>query len=147
MSEAEVIVIRHNQTPLNLSDRELEAQVRHALVSEQRQESWEISIVLVDDAEMQRMHADFMAIDEPTDVMTFPSEQDDGGPAGDIVISVERAAEQGGEHGLTAEEEVIFLAVHGVLHLTGWDDHTEQERAAMLARQREIINALGDRQT
>jgi len=98
-----------------------------------------VSIVLVDDREMQRMHADFMDIDEPTDVMTFPSEQEDGGPAGDIVISVERAAEQGAENGLSTEDEVIFLAIHGVLHLTGWDDHSDADRAAMLDRQRSII--------
>jgi rRNA maturation RNase YbeY len=139
MSESEVIVVRRNQTPLRLSDAEIEAQVLHALASEQQEEAWVVSIVLVDDPEMQRMHADFMDIDEPTDVMTFPSEQEDGGPAGDIVISVERAAEQGAENGLSTENEVIFLAIHGVLHLTGWDDHAEADRAAMLDRQRSII--------
>jgi len=139
MSESEVIVVRHNQTPIRLTDAEIEAQVLHALASEQREEAWLVSIVLVDDAEMQQMHADFMDIDEPTDVMTFPSEQEDGGPAGDIVISVERAAEQGAENGLSTEDEVIFLAIHGVLHLTGWDDHTEADRSAMLDRQRSII--------
>jgi rRNA maturation RNase YbeY len=50
------------------------------------------------------------------------------------------AAEQGAEHGNTLAEELYFLVLHGVLHLTGHDDETPQERAAMLARQREIYS-------
>jgi probable rRNA maturation factor len=143
MIPTEVIVIRHNQTPLDLSDGEIERFVRHALEREEQNGEWVVSIVLVDDPEMQKLHADYMAIDEPTDVMTFPSDfESDDEYGGDIVISVERAAEQGRENGLSTKEEVIFLAVHGVLHLCGWDDHDDADRAAMLERQQEIIASL-----
>lgn len=143
MISAEIIVIRHNETPLDLSDETIERLVLHALKSEEQEDEWVVSVVLVDDPEMQRLHADFMNIDEPTDVMTFPSDfEEEGQQGGDIVISVERAAEQGSENGLSAEEEVIFLAVHGVLHLCGWDDPTDEDRAAMLDRQREIIGSV-----
>lgn len=140
MISAEIIVIRHNETPLDLSDETIERFVVHALRSEEQRGDWVISIVLVDDPEMQQLHAEFMDIDEPTDVMTFPSDfEQEEQQGGDIVVSVERAAEQGSENGLRVEEEVIFLVVHGVLHLCGWDDATPGERAAMLDRQREII--------
>lgn len=143
MISIEVIIIRHNETALDLSDAEIERAVIHALECEEQAGEWVVSIVLTDDAEMQQMHADFMDIDEPTDVMTFPSDfATDEEHGGDIVISVERAAEQGGENGLTPEQEVIFLAVHGVLHLCGWDDHSEENRAAMLERQRAIIASM-----
>lgn len=145
MISAEIIVIRHNETALDLPDAEIERAVVHALASEEQSGEWVVSIVLTDDAEMQQMHADFMGIDEPTDVMTFPSDfATDEEHGGDIVISVERAAEQGSENGLTTEQEVIFLAVHGVLHLCGWDDHSDDDRAAMLERQREIIASIGE---
>jgi probable rRNA maturation factor len=81
-----------------------------------------------------------MGIDEQTDVMTFPAgEEEEREAGGDIVISIDRAAEQGPEHGHTTAEEVAFLIVHGVLHLCGWDDHAAEDRAAMLERQREIL--------
>jgi probable rRNA maturation factor len=140
MISAETIVIRHNETPLDLSDEVIEWFVLRALELEEQSGEWVVSVVLVDDPEMQQLHADFMNIDEPTDVMTFPSDfEDEEQQGGDIVISVERAAEQGGENGLSTEEEVIFLAVHGVLHLCGWDDATPEGRTAMLDRQRQII--------
>lgn len=143
MISAEIIVIRHNETPLDLSDETIERFVLHALRSEEQEGEWVVSVVLVDDLEMQQLHADFMNIDEPTDVMTFPSDfENEEQQGGDIVISVERAAEQGGENGLSTQDEVIFLAVHGVLHLCGWDDATNEDRAAMLDRQREIIGSV-----
>src|SRR5262249_3205892 len=100
-----------------------------------------------DDAHLRRLHRDFMGIDEETDVMTFPHGDDQGG---DIVISIERAAEQALAYGYAAGEEVEFLAVHGVLHLCGWNDETPTQRAAMLARQTEIVEAFrsaGDSRT
>lgn len=146
MISTEIIVIRHNETALDLPDVEIERAVTHALECEEQSGEWVVSVVLTDDAEMQQMHADFMDIDEPTDVMTFPSDfATDEEHGGDIVISVERATEQGSENGLTPEQEVVFLAVHGVLHLCGWGDHTDEDRAAMLERQRVIIESQEQR--
>jgi probable rRNA maturation factor len=98
-----------------------------------------IAVVLTDDARLRRLHRDFMGIDQETDVMTFPHGEDSGG---DIVISVERAADQAPDFGHGTGEEVAFLAVHGVLHLRGWNDDTPADRAAMLARQSDIIGAF-----
>jgi probable rRNA maturation factor len=58
---------------------------------------------------------------------------------GDIVISIETAARQAQDHGLSLEQELMFLASHGLLHLLGWDHPDEPSLATMLARQEELV--------
>ena len=98
--------------------------------------TWELTIVLTSDAHLTDLHAEFLDVAEPTDIMTFPS---DGDLGGDIVISVEQAERQRHDDGWDLNEELRFLVTHGALHLAGWDDGTDLERAEMLARQRAII--------
>lgn len=120
-----------------------EALCRFVLREEGRDASgpWEVTLALVDDPALRELHARFMGLDSVTDVMTFPLEED-GVNGGDIVVSVERAAAQGPDHGHTAEEEVRFLFVHGLLHLCGWDDATAALRGAMLTRQTTLLHAF-----
>jgi rRNA maturation RNase YbeY len=103
---------------------------------------WSIAVVLTSDEHLRQLHRDFMGIDEETDVMTFPHSEE--GQGGDIIISVERAAEQGREAGLSLDAEIKFLAVHGLLHLNGWEDDTPDRRSRMLAKQSEIIEAFNE---
>jgi rRNA maturation RNase YbeY len=98
-----------------------------------------IAVVLTDDARLRGLHRDYLGIDEETDVMTFPHGDD---PGGDIVISVDRAAEQAPDYGHGTQEEIDFLAVHGVLHLCGWSDETPTQREEMLAMQAKIIDVF-----
>ena len=136
---ATVAIIEENLLPAPGDAAKLESLVRHALTAEKRTGEWEISIALVSDDELRGLHRDFMGLDSVTDIMTFPY----GGDAlgGDIAISVDRAAEQAPEFGLSAWEEIRFLAVHGVLHLCGWDDGNDEARRRMLARQAEIVES------
>lgn len=97
---------------------------------------WELALVLTSDAHMTELHGEFMDLPEPTDIMTFPSDDESGG---DIIISVEQAERQRSDDGWDLESELRFLIVHGALHLAGWDDATSEARAAMLDRQRTII--------
>jgi len=137
----EVVVHVNHPLPNDLDVERLERLVVFALQAEERGRGWSVSVVLVGDPELQELHRRFMDIDEPTDCMTFPRDpEDDDEPGGDIVISVDRAAEQGREAGLTTATEIAFLAVHGVLHLCDWDDQSADDREAMHARQREIID-------
>ncbi|MCA9860672.1 MAG: rRNA maturation RNase YbeY [Thermomicrobiales bacterium] len=100
---------------------------------------WSISIVLTSDEHLTQLHAEFMGIAEPTDIMTFPHGDE---PGGEIVISVAQASRQKGDEGWDLEDELRFLVLHGVLHLTGWDDATVEMRAAMLDRQRGLLDAF-----
>jgi probable rRNA maturation factor len=79
--------------------------------------------------------------------MTFAADPIEGesDAGGDIVVSVERAAEQGPEHGLSKVAETEFLIVHGLLHLCGWDDHDDVERSRMLDYQTELIRGFDNR--
>jgi len=136
---ATVTILEERAAPIPGDAAALEALVRHALMVERQTGDWEISIALVSDDELRRLHRDFLGQDTLTDIMTFPH----GGDAlgGDIAISVDRATEQAPEFGLSAWEEIRFLAVHGVLHLCGWDDGEDDARRQMLTRQAEIVES------
>ena len=109
----------------------------------------EISVLLVDNATIQELNRDYREKDVPTDVLSFPLEEElagevepeiIGGPAarmlGDIVISVEKAVTQAAEYGHSVERELAFLLVHGLLHLLG-HDHEKDEAAKKLMRSEE----------
>ena len=84
--------------------------------------------LLTRDAELHRLNRDFLGKDYPTDVLSFPS----GSPKGflgELAISVDRAREQGAEHGHDLEQEIRILMLHGVLHLLGMDH--EHDRGVM----------------
>jgi probable rRNA maturation factor len=127
---------------------DLRAVVAHALAAEGVLDPVAVSVVLVGDAMIHQLNRDFLAHDEPTDIITFPLADDDGfvaGPVGvqrelgEMYISYERAAAQSAEWESDPEREIRFLVVHGVLHLLGWDDATTEERERMLVRQGEIL--------
>lgn len=102
-----------------------------------------IAIVLTTDDHLQSLHHQHLQDDSPTDVMTFPYSSEDEPVSGDIVISVDTAARQAAAEGWDLEDELVFIVIHGVLHLCGWDDHDEDARERMLERQREIMTKLG----
>ena len=83
----------------------------------------------------------FAAQDEATDGAPPMPASGEAEPLelGDIVISVETAARQAPEHGYDLEQELLFLASHGLLHLLGWDHPDEASLAAMMARQKELV--------
>jgi probable rRNA maturation factor len=101
--------------------------------------TWELAVALISDDELQSLHRQFMDIDEPTDIMTFP--YGDESPGGDLAISADHAHARAVEWGNSPAQEIEFLVAHGVLHLLGWRDSTPEERGAMLARQEELVLA------
>jgi probable rRNA maturation factor len=118
-----------------------EAQLRslvHAILeAEGATAAWEIAVALIGDDELQALHLQFMGIDEPTDIMTFPYGDDT--PGGDLAISVDHALACASEWGNSPAQEIEFLTAHGVLHLLGWHDTSPAQRDAMLARQEELV--------
>ena len=104
---------------------------------------WTVAVVLTDDARLRALHHRFMGLDSETDVMTFPSgDRETDARGGDIVVSVERAAQQAVEYDHSVADEVRFLVVHGLLHLCGWNDHTAYARARMWEEQRRLLEAF-----
>lgn len=107
----------------------------------------DLTIVLGDDEQLKELNRDFLDTDAPTDVLSFPASETDpetGEPyLGDIVISLQRAAQQAeaGRHPLTAE--VQLLVVHGVLHLLGHDHAEPEQKQRMWTAQAEVLRSLG----
>lgn len=114
----------------------------------------EVSVTFTDNESIRVINRDYRGKDQPTDVISFSMEEEGEeeiaivgatGPRmlGDIIISVERTKSQAEEYGHSFERELGFLAVHGFLHLLGYDHMNEQDEKAMFAKQEEILASLG----
>ena len=121
--------------------------VEAALKSERA--AGDVCVLVTDAEEIQGLNASYRNIDRVTDVLTFPAWEGDAiacppdGYLGDIAICLERAEEQAEEYGHSLERELAFLAVHGSLHLLGYDHMKPQDEQTMFAKQTEILNAMG----
>jgi probable rRNA maturation factor len=132
------------------------------LQAELQAPAYSLGLSLVGDAEIAALNADWRGKPGPTDVLAFATQDDDldgaaafpllpqdgsdaesweGEPLelGDIVISIETAARQAADHGHNLEQELLFLASHGLLHLLGWDHPDDTSLEAMLARQERLV--------
>src|SRR5437764_12460969 len=86
----------------------------------------ELSIALVGNTQMSQLHERFMQIPGPTDVLTFPLDVNSRGQAisGEVIICVPYAAREARERGISVEREILLYGLHGMLHLSGFDDRT-----------------------
>lgn len=115
-----------------------------------------VTLLLAGDALLRRLNREHRGLDEPTDVLSFGAGEGEAVPQpvpgagdeavteealylGDIALSVEAARRQAAEAGLTTDEELAHLAVHGLLHLLGHDHATPEESAAMRAREEALL--------
>ena len=109
----------------------------------------EISISFVDDEAIRLLNRQYLRLDKPTNVLSFSLEEGECGKInpgllGDVVISVDTALRDAKQGGFTLEEEILFLIIHGLLHLTGYE-HVETSRAnalKMKKREKELFLAL-----
>ena len=110
-------------------------------------EAAELSLVLTDDARIRVLNRDWRGKDKPTNVLSFPSadeDDDDPGPLlGDVVVAFETCEREAAEEGKRFEDHVTHLLVHGLLHLFGWDHEDEAEADEMEALETEILAGLG----
>lgn len=90
-----------------------------------------ISVTLVDDNEMHKLNREHLAHDYPTDVLSFPLSAPGGMLEGEIIASTDTAIANAQEYGNRAEEELLLYVVHGMLHLVGLDDKTDDKAAKM----------------
>ena len=108
----------------------------------------EVSVTIVEKETIREINAEHRQVDRVTDVLSFPADEGDeilsipDDFLGDIMISVPRAAEQGAALGHSTERELMFLTVHGVLHLLGFDHMRPEDETVMLEHQRRIMSAI-----
>lgn len=115
----------------------------------------ELSVTFVDNEKIQEINREYRDKDRPTDVISFAMEEmgegemeihyDDEAPRmlGDIIISIQKAEEQAKEYGHSVKRELGFLALHGLLHLLGYDHENEADEKVMFDKQKEILDAYG----
>ena len=107
----------------------------------------ELSLALVGDRMMSELHEPFMGIPGPTDVLTFPLEMSSPRSAraatGEVVIDVTEAQRRATIEGIAPRLEVLLYAIHGMLHLCGYDDRTDRAYRAMHQMEDRILTQLG----
>ena len=105
----------------------------------------DLTVVLTGDTLLHQLNQQFLGIDAPTDVLSFPAGEVDPDTEqpylGDVIISVERTQAQSGAH--PVQDELRLLVVHGVLHLLGYDHAEKAEKDAMWQTQRQVLRSLG----
>lgn len=131
----------------------IESCTRAALEEEEIGEDAQVSVTLVDNEAIREINREHRNIDSATDVLSFPLGDDesfDTDPEtgaillGDIVISLERAAEQAREYGHSFRREVAFLITHSLFHLLGYDHvDSEEDEKLMFGKQEKVLEALG----
>lgn len=132
--------------------------LQHAAKEEQLTGETELSMTFMSDEEIQEVNQTYRGIDAPTDVISFALEEMgedemeivvEGMPTtlGDIIIAVPTAKRQAEEYGHSFKREMGFLALHGFLHLLGYDHMNEKDEKKMFGRQDEILQSFGLRRS
>ena len=120
------------------------------------EENFEISVLIVDNSFIKELNRNYRNVNKETDVLSFPIFEFKNGklledivimedeiPLGDIVISIEKAAQQAKEFGHSLEREIAYLTVHSVLHLLGFDHIEEDDRKVMREYEEQILQSMG----
>lgn len=116
---------------------------RLALKHGRKEETGSLTILLADDATLRRLNREFRGLDKPTNVLSFPAPANLEGHLGDIAVAFETAAREAREAGIGFADHVTHLAVHGVLHLLGYDHADEAGAAVMEPLEIAILARLG----
>jgi probable rRNA maturation factor len=119
----------------------------------------ELSVTVVSDGEIRELNRDYRGNDKVTDVLSFPQfedheellddliysaeEQDNVTLVGDVVICFDQAARQAEEYGTGMTREMLYLFVHSIMHLFGYDHMEEDEKKIMRAREEKVLSIIG----
>jgi probable rRNA maturation factor len=121
--------------------------IHTALEFEKVTDEVEVTLVITGDKQIQELNLEYLGIDAPTDVLSFPSDEIDPDSGfryiGDIILSYPRAAEQANASGHVVTAELELLIVHAILHLLGYDHADPVGKAKMWSSQASILTQLG----
>lgn len=131
--------------------RALKAAIGLVLAREGVPAKTEVGLTLVNDGDIHELNRQYRGVDRPTDVLSFalndPGEMADPEETramlGDVVVSTERALAQSEEYGHSLSREICYLAVHGTLHLLGYDHESPKEQAVMREKEEGVLRSLG----
>ncbi|MDO5672295.1 MAG: rRNA maturation RNase YbeY [Actinomycetaceae bacterium] len=138
----------NNETTYDIDGREFVDLVSFCLEQLHISSAAEVNVIFLDPDAMAQLHVRWMDLEGPTDVMSFPMDEmrpgtqerpTAAGILGDIVICPAVAAKQARDQGHATIEEMLLLAVHGLLHLLGYDHAEEDEKKEMFSLQRHLL--------
>ncbi|MBQ1508356.1 MAG: rRNA maturation RNase YbeY [Erysipelotrichaceae bacterium] len=127
---------------------DLEVYYRKTLEETGREDLYDLSLILVGPRTIRTINRDYRGIDRETDVISFASldsesfDQEERIELGDIFINRKRVLSQAEEYGHSVKREFLFLYVHGLLHLLGYDHQTKKQEAEMFGLQKKILGDL-----
>jgi probable rRNA maturation factor len=153
------IIIQNQQDKVDV-DQHISKIIEESIVNTIKifleEENFEISVLIVDNNFIKELNKNYRNVNKETDVLSFPIFEFKNGklledivimedeiPLGDIVISIEKAAQQAEEFGHSLEREVAYLTVHSVLHLLGFDHVGDDDRKVMREYEEQILQSMG----
>ena len=128
--------------------KDFEKSTEVILEMENISEDVEVSVSFVNEDEIKELNRDYRDKDKITDVLSFPTEMDyhiEGVPLilGDVVICSKRAKEQSEEFGHSFQRELVYLFVHSMFHLLGYDHLVEDDKLLMRQKEKEALKRIG----
>ncbi len=137
--------ILDHQNDLEIKEERIRDLVHFVMDAEQCQQ--DTSIVFLKKAEMQDLNRQYLDEDRPTDVLSFPLQSDEKNEdmdnlLGEVMVCPAIARSHAAEHGNSQEHETFLYLIHGLLHLLGYDDKTEEEAQKMKTRQQELLDTF-----
>ncbi len=123
-------VMLNNEVGFNAPEKTIVETVRCVLLDHMVRRG-EVSLAIIDDATMQRLNRIHLQHDYPTDVLSFLLHRDQDMLEGEVIVSAETAVRAARDYNWTEANELLLYALHGTLHLVGYDDHTQADRQAM----------------
>ena len=147
MSSKVAVINRQDRVPV---DRRKIGAAARRILNRLGYKGYELTVVLVDDREITRLNRRYFGRNRPTNVISFPMME--GTPLslqakilGDVIISADTARRDAEEVGKRAGEEILFLLIHGILHLAGYDhEGRKKERLEMEAKEKDLFSRLAD---
>jgi probable rRNA maturation factor len=136
---------RQNLMEINENNmKAVERAVETVLKAEKKEGNFEVSVSFVTNEEIKKLNKEYRNVNSETDVLSFPMDDEFDGRIilGDIVLSTQRIIEQADDFEHTLEREMIYLTVHSMLHLLGYDHMDAMEKNKMRTREKEIMKEL-----
>lgn len=144
-----IIQTSNRQEDFQIDDEltsDIEKSIRICLLQELNDDNFEISLSFVSEAEIKKLNSDYRYKDSVTDVLSFPLDDDfaiQTNLLGDIIICCKRAIEQAKEYNHSIKREIVYLVVHSMFHLLGYDHIDESDRIIMRNKEKSALKEIG----
>lgn len=142
-----VVYFNDRQDIIEITDdhkKSIKKAISKCLSVENKSNNYEVSISFVTNEEIKTLNNTYRNINKETDVLSFIMDEETDGIIilGDIVISTEKASEQAKDFGHSIERELIYLVIHSMFHLLGYDHMTDDQKDEMRKKEKEVVKEL-----